>query len=70
MSKQVVATDTFRANINGFSELIVAGETILDAEHPTVREHPGRFESVKRERERPEVERATQEPGEKRDRGK
>ena len=67
MSKQVIATMTFRANVNGFSDLITEGETILDADDPTAREYPDRFEPVKREQARPEVEQATAAPGEKRD---
>ncbi len=64
MAKQMVATETFRANIDGYSERITAGETILDADHPTVKEYPERFEKVGKAR--PDVEEATAEPGTKR----
>ncbi len=64
MAKQVVANMTFRANVNGFSEQFTDGETIVDADHPAVKEYPGRF--IPATRERPEVEEATAEPGTKR----
>ena len=64
MAKQMVATMTFRANVNGYSEPFTDGETIVDADHPTVREYPERFEPVRSQR--PEVEEATSNPGEKR----
>ncbi len=63
MAKQVVATTTFRANVNGFSELFTEGETVIDADHPTAIEYPERFEPTKK---RPDVEEATAEPGTKR----
>ncbi len=64
MTKQVVANMTFRANVNGFSEPFEDGVTIVDADHPTVREYPDRFAPYRAER--PEVEEATAAPGEKR----
>lgn len=66
MARQMIATETFRAVVNGYADLFVAGETIVDADHEAVRAHPDRFEPVKRNRERPEVEQATQGPGERR----
>ncbi len=57
---------TFRANVDGFSELITEGETIMDADSKTAREYPDRFEPVKRDKARPDVEEATSAPGEKR----
>lgn len=64
MSKQMIATETFRAVINGFSDLVTAGQTRVDADHELVRRYPERFAPV--ESERPEVEQATSAPGEKR----
>jgi len=64
MAKQMVATLTFRANVNGYSEQFTDGETIVDSDHPTVLEYPERFEAVRSTR--PEVEEATSAPGEKR----
>lgn len=64
MARQMVATETFRAVVNGFSELVKAGETIVDADHELVRAHPEKFERVKVER--PDVEAATSGPGERR----
>ncbi len=60
----MVATSTFRANVNGFSEQFNAYETIVDADHPSVLEYPERFEETKRSR--PDVEEATASPGSKR----
>lgn len=64
MARQMVATETFRAVVNGFSDLITAGETIVDADHELVRNYPDKFERVKADR--PDVEAATANPGERR----
>jgi hypothetical protein len=61
---QMVATETFRAVVNGYSDLFTAGETIVDEDHEAVRAHPDKFQPV--HRDAPEVEQATQAPGEKR----
>lgn len=64
MARQMVATETFRAVVNGFADLFTAGETIVDSDHEAVRAHPDKFKRYVGER--PEVEQATQGPGEKR----
>jgi hypothetical protein len=61
---QMVATETFRAVVNGFSDLFTAGETIVDEDHEAVRAHPDKFAPVRAER--PEVEDASAAPGVKR----
>jgi hypothetical protein len=66
MGKQMVAVETFRAVVNGFSDLVTAGETIVDEDHELVRAHPDRFVPVDVVRERPVVEDASAAPGEKR----
>ncbi len=66
MSKKMVANRTFRFAVDGFSDPFTAGETIVDEDHEAVRTHPGWFDAVSGERERPEVEEATAEPGVKR----
>jgi hypothetical protein len=64
MAKQMVATETFLAVVNGYTDRFIAGETIVDSDHEAVRAHPDKFERVRKER--PEVEQATAAPGEKR----
>lgn len=64
MAKQMVAIETFRAVVNGFSDLVTAGETIVDADHELVRKYPDRFEAYRDAR--PEVEDASADPGRKR----
>ncbi len=66
MAKQMVANMTFRANVNGWSEQFNDGETIVDEDHPAVKEYPERFIPVKEKKARPEVEEATAAPGHKR----
>jgi hypothetical protein len=64
MAKKMVATETFRAVVNGFSDLFTAGVTVVDADHEAVRAHPDKFKRFVTGR--PEVEQATKAPGEKR----
>src|SRR6185369_12216028 len=59
MAKQMVATESFLAVVNGYSDRFVAGETIVDADHEAVRAHPDKFKPVARHAERPDVEQAT-----------
>ena len=62
MAKRFVATETFRAVVDGFADRVVAGITVVDEDHELVRKFPERFEPVKETR--PVVEQATQAPGE------
>ena len=64
MAKQLVATQTFRANVDGFDELFTEGVTIVDADSVIARSNPERFKPYREAR--PEVEEATAEPGVKR----
>lgn len=66
MARKMVATETFRAVVNGFSDLVTAGETIVDSDDELVQRYPDRFEPVQHERETPEIEDASAAPGEKR----